>query len=156
MNKLQIRSASPADATALSDVIHRAVRTSNAPDYDPAVIELICASFTPEKIIAQMSERDVFAAMLDAAIVGTVSFGRAKGKLNALFVDPQLHGQGVGARLVRHIEQHAAGAGITVLWLSSSITARPFYERLGYALHKFEERADGSTWLMSKSLPGIA
>jgi putative acetyltransferase len=156
MDRLQIRSASPADATALSDVIHRAVRTSNAPDYDPMVIELLCASFTPEKIIAQMSERDVFAAMLDEAIVGTVSFGRAKGRLNALFVDPQLHRQGIGARLVRHIEQHAAGAGVVVLWLSASITARPFYERLGYALHKFEERVDGSSWLMSKSLPSIA
>lgn len=156
MNKLLIRSASPADATTLSGVIHRAVRTSNSADYDPAVIELLCASFTPAKIIDQMSERDVFAAVLDEAIVGTVSFGKAKGRLNALFVDPQLHRQGVGARLVRHIEQHAAGAGIAVLWLSASITARPFYERLGYALHKFEERADGSSWLMSKSLPSIA
>ena len=39
------------------------------------------------------------------------------------------------------------------LQLSASITARPFYERLGYETIEFEERVDdGSTWLMQQGV----
>jgi ribosomal protein S18 acetylase RimI-like enzyme len=41
---------------------------------------------------------------------------------------------------------------VAELQLSSSITARGFYERLGYRLIRFDERLDGSTFLMSKML----
>jgi hypothetical protein len=41
---------------------------------------------------------------------------------------------------------------VAELQLSSSITARGFDERLGYRLIRFEEREDGSTFLMSKTL----
>ena len=46
----------------------------------------------------------------------------------------------------------AARKGIRVLRLSAALSARPFYERLGYRMLTFEPRDDGSTWLMSKSL----
>jgi hypothetical protein len=39
-----------------------------------------------------------------------------------------------------------------VLRVSSSLTARPFYEKLGYRLLAFEPRQDGSTFSMSKLL----
>jgi predicted N-acetyltransferase YhbS len=152
MSELQIRTALPADAIAVSAMIHRAVRTSNAADYEPAVIELICANFEPDKFIERMAERDVFAGVQGDRIVATVSFSKARSKLYSLYVEPELHRQGVGVRLVRHVEQHATAAGVSVLWLSASITARPFYERLGYTTHRFEERLDGSTYLMGKAL----
>jgi putative acetyltransferase len=82
--------------------------------------------------------------------VGTIGLGGDK--LRSLFVEPGLHGKGVGARLVAHLEAHARKAGVAELHLSSSITARGFYERLGYRLIRFEEREDGSTFLMSKTL----
>jgi putative acetyltransferase len=63
-----------------------------------------------------------------------------------------LQGKGIGARLVAHLEAHARETGVVELLLSSSITARGFYERLGYRLIRFDEREDGSTFLMSKML----
>ena len=82
--------------------------------------------------------------------VGTAGLGN--GKLRSLFVEPGLQQRGVGARLVAHLEAHARAAGITELTLNSSLTAHGFYERLGYRMIRFEERADGSTFLMSKTL----
>jgi len=152
MDNLAIRTATTTDAPELSALIQRAVRVTNSPDYAPAIIELICSNFTSEKVIEKMAERDMFAATYDNTIVGTISLGQ--GKLHSLFVEPRLQRQGIGAGLVRHLEKHAAAAGLAVLWLSSSITARPFYEGFGYLLHKFEERRDGSTYLMSKNLIG--
>src|SRR5262249_55276308 len=98
-------------------------------------------------------DRDVFAAVQEGAIIGTVSFSLRRSKLYSLYIEPNVQRGGIGKRLVQHIERHAAASGCTDLQLSASITAKPFYERLGYATIRFEERVDdGSTWLMSKPL----
>jgi putative acetyltransferase len=155
MIDLQIRMATPADATALGALVQRAIRTSNSADYEPAIIEMMCANFEPDKVRERMAVRDVFAAVHDRTIIGTVSFSLPRSKLYSLFIEPSAQRGGIGQRLVRHIEQHAAGLGCTLLQLSASITARSFYERLGYRTISFEERVnDGSTWLMRKALPG--
>jgi putative acetyltransferase len=153
MFELQIRKAEPAEASVLGPLVQRSIRASNAADYDPEIIELMCANFEPDKFLERMAVRDVFAAVKDGDIIGTVSFSLPQAKLYSLFIEPRFQGSGAGRRLVHHIEQYAAGLGCTDLQLSASITARPFYERLGYETIKFEERiGDGSTWLMSKRL----
>jgi len=154
MGELQIRKAEPEDALVLGPLVQRSIRASNAADYEPEIIELMCANFAPDKFLERMAVRDVFAAVQDGRMVGTISFSLARAKLYSLFIEPGLQRAGIGRRLVQHIEQHATSLGCTTLQLSASITARPFYERLGYAVIRFEERVgDGSTWLMSRSLP---
>ncbi|MCK1423756.1 GNAT family N-acetyltransferase [Bradyrhizobium sp. 180] len=146
----EIRKASTADASALSTLIQDAVRVSNSRDYNQAIIELICANFALDRVIEKMEQRDVFVAASDCVVVGTVSLGQ--GKLHSLFVAPEHQGGGIGRRSVEYLERHAVGKGLSELWLSSSITAKPFYTKLGYELVHFEERPDGSTFLMKKPL----
>jgi putative acetyltransferase len=150
MDELTIRPATAADVPALSDLIRRTVRLSNAGDYTAPVVALISANYAPDKVAQLLVERDVFVCLDGRRIVGTIGLGGDK--LRSLFVEPGLQGKGVGARLVAHLEAHARQAGVAELQLSSSITARGFYERLGYRLIRFDEREDGSTFLMSKTL----
>jgi GNAT superfamily N-acetyltransferase len=150
MTIYDIRAATTDDATALSALIQGTVRASNSRDYSPATIELICANFTRDKILSKMAQRDVFVAVHLSEIAGTISLG--SGKLHSMFVEPKRQGQGIGRRLVSHLETHAVNSGLSSLQLSSSITAKPFYEKLGYQLVRFEDRPDGSTFLMRKSL----
>ena len=150
MDALTIRPATAADVAAVSDLIRRTVRLSNAPDYGVAVAELIAADHGPDKVARRLAERDVFVCVEGARIVGTIGLGGDR--LHSLFVEPGLQGKGIGARLVAHLEAHARAAGVVELRLASSITARGFYERLGYRLIRFDERADGSTFLMAKTL----
>ena len=142
--------AVPGDALALSRLIRRTVRSSNAGDYNQAEIELVCRAFAPERIVEAMTRRTVFLARRGGRPVGTVTLG--EGKLHALFVDPALQGCGLGRRLVEHVEASARERGLERLELSSSITARVFYERLGYRLIAFGPRAEGATYLMEKDL----
>lgn len=150
MDTLAIRTATSDDVPALSALMQRTVRLSNAPDYGVETAELIAAGYTPDKIARRLAERDVFVCQMDDRLVGTISF--AEGKLRSLFIEPSAQRLGVGARLVAHLEAHARAAGVVELTLSSSLTGRGFYERLGYRMIRFEERADGSTFLMSKIL----
>jgi putative acetyltransferase len=155
MLDMQIRNAGPDDAAALGALVQRSIRASNAADYEPAIIELMCANFEPDKVLERMAVRDVFAAIRDGSLIGTVSFSLPRTKLYSLFIEPGFQHAGIGRRLVHHIERHAMSRGCSELQLSASITARPFYERLGYETIRFEERVgDGSTWLMRKALEG--
>jgi GNAT superfamily N-acetyltransferase len=127
------------------------VQVSNAADYDPATIEAICKNFTLALVLEKMATRDVFVAYTpDGDMCGTISLGNRK--LHSLFVDPDRQRGGIGRLLVTHLEQHARRSGLSELHLSSSLTARPFYARLGYRDIRFEPRPDGSTWLMMKAL----
>ncbi|MEA2802550.1 MAG: hypothetical protein QOE49_2645 [Rhodospirillaceae bacterium] len=150
MDCLTIRPATQADVPALSALIQRTVRQSNASDYAAEVVELICANYAPDKVAHRLAERDVFVCLEGPRMVGTIGLGGDK--LRSLFVERGLQGKGVGALLVAHLEAHARKAGLAELHLSSSITARGFYEWLGYRLIRFDEREDGSTFLMSKML----
>ncbi len=149
-----IRKALESDSKAISALIHRSVRISNRADYPPATIDLVCREFTPEKIVAKLRQRDMFIFVRDHVVVGTVSF--ADSKLHSLFVEPVMQRQGIGARLVGFIEDHAMQNGFETLRVSSSITAQRFYKRLGYRTLSFEERENGSTFLMEKLLSAPA
>lgn len=97
-----------------------------------------------------MAERDVFVCQMGDRIVGTIALG--DDRLRSLFVEPGLQQAGIGAQLVAHLEAHARKAGVRELKLSSSLTARGFYERLGYRLIQPEEHDGVSTFLMTKTL----
>jgi len=150
MEDLVIRAACLDDAAAISTLVQRTVRISNGKDYPANSIELIVANFAADKVGERMAERDVFVCQQDDRVVGTIALGGDR--LRTLFVDPDLQHTGIGARLVDHLEAHARKAGVRELTLSSSLTARGFYERLGYRLIALEERDGVSTFLMGKLL----
>ena len=150
MSDLVIRAATADDVPAISALVQHTVRISNGRDYPPQAVELIVANFAPAKVGQRMAERDVFVCQKGGRIVGTIALGADR--LRSLFVDPELQQAGIGARLVGHLEAHARKVGVSELKLSSSLTARGFYERLGYRLIQLEEHDGVSTFLMVKTL----
>ena len=150
MVHIPIRAATSDDAVAISALIQQAVRHGNAADYEPEIIDRICANFSPAMVSRRMAEREVFIGEVDGRIAGTVSL--RDDKLYSLFVAVERHGQGIGRCLVDHLEARAMGRGVRTLRLSAALGARSFYERLGYRVLAYEPRDDGSTWLMVKDL----
>lgn len=69
------------------------------------------------------------------ACIGVDFPAEGTAELHRLYVRPDLRGSGLGSRLVRHVEAHAAmlGAGRMLLWSDTRFTnAHRLYERLGY------------------------
>lgn len=57
------------------------------------------------------------------------------GRLFQMAVHPRLQGQGLGARLVRHLEEALRERGYARVHLHARAGVVPFYERLGYAVY---------------------
>jgi putative acetyltransferase len=150
IKNITIRPAIIPDAEVISILIVKTIRETNANDYDEAAIELICAQFTTSKVIEKLSSRAMFIAEANKKIVGTISLGRDK--LHSLFVLPECQYKGVGTMLVHYVEQVAVVEGRSLIELSSSVTARAFYRKLGYIELRFEPHANGSTYRMQKFL----
>ncbi|TQM04193.1 GNAT family N-acetyltransferase [Pseudonocardia kunmingensis] len=58
------------------------------------------------------------------------------GEVRRVFVEPRARGRGIGTRLLRELERHAAVRGVTRLRLDTRhdlVEARALYARLGYA-----------------------
>jgi predicted GNAT family N-acyltransferase len=58
--------------------------------------------------------------------------GEGTGKVGRVAVLKEYRGQGVGALLMRYVEEYARTQGFRKLALDAQMTALPFYERLGY------------------------
>jgi GNAT superfamily N-acetyltransferase len=148
MSRAAIRPARLADATALAAVHLKSFRAGNGPHLSAEAV----AARTPERnqaewegILAHLPGRTaVLVAEIDGRLVGVAGAGPARdrdldpaatGELYALYVHPEVWGDGHGFALheaaVRHLA--AEGFGSAVLWvLDGNRRARRFYERRGW------------------------
>jgi GNAT superfamily N-acetyltransferase len=150
MFAIPIRPATEDDAAAISALIRRTLRVSNAADYSVAEINRVYAYFSIDGVGARIRRQDVFVAEIDSEIVATV--GYEAGQLWALFVAPERQRLGLGTMLVDYIESHARQRGARELGLSASLTGVDFYERLGHRRLAHRHHASGATYDMIKAL----
>ena len=150
MNPLEFRKATLTDAAMLSSMIKRTIRTSNSKDYDQQSIDLLCAIFEPEQVVARIRDELIFLCFLGTDLVGNV--GLKRDYLRSLFVDPNYQKQGIGKVLVEYMEELAQKNAISGIMLHSSLTAQNFYTALGYDYSESQMHDEGPFILMRKTL----
>jgi predicted N-acetyltransferase YhbS len=151
-SELLIRPSVPSDAVAISHVIVRALQETNAKDYSPEIIASVVANFSPERISRLLAERVVLVAISGIEILGTASLQGPT--IRTVFVRPDAQGRGIGAALMKEIEQVARQHGLTRLTVPSSVTAEPFYQKLGFDPVRDEYHGEERTIIMEKTLEG--
>jgi putative acetyltransferase len=118
------------------EVIRAAVRVTAAADYPPDVIEAWAPlPVTDAEVDAARAnpEGEVrLAAILDGKVAGVAAVIPQGRELRACYVSPDASRSGVGKSLVDEIERIARQLGVPFLDLDASLTAEPFYLKLGY------------------------
>ena len=134
---MQIRRFTEADAQAVSDLIVRTLRVSNARDYPAAMLEELVTRMRPEDIRVRAGWTHFYVAEDGGQIVGCGAIGpywdkTDESSLFTIFVDPDRQGQGVGRAIVETLEADEYALRARRIEIPASITGLPFYLKLGY------------------------
>lgn len=129
---ISVRRYRPEDLDAVIDIFLRAIRDTASADYNP------------DQIAAwARADRDLWATrrLSHPTWIAEVS-GRPAGftdleddgHLDMMYVHPDFGGCGVATQLVRTAEHHATSRGISKIYSEVSLTARRFFERMGFVV----------------------
>lgn len=124
----------PEDVGAIARLFTDTVRAINAVDYSPEQI----AAWAPEPPDLEhwrrrLSGLTVFVTRDESGIIGFATFSR-DGILDHLYVRRDRQRRGVASELCARVENEARTLGLRRIATAASITARPFFERVGYRL----------------------
>lgn len=131
---ITLRDGMPADAETLVALYRDTVRNVNLRDYTAAQV----AAWAPDEIPAapwatRLAASNWTVAERDGVVVGFCEL-EADGLMRMLFVHKDHQGQGIATALLNRAEAQARAAGLARLYTEASLTARPVFERHGYAV----------------------
>ncbi len=127
-----IRDYIESDAEALWELFFNTIRNINRRDYSQSQVEAWATdSLDSEYWTARMNGLSPFVAEINGVIVGYTDL-QSDGLIDHFFCHHEYQGQGVGKALMNHVLEAGRSRGIHRYYSEVSITARPFYEHLGF------------------------
>lgn len=132
-----VRYYQPSDVGQIIRLFFDTIHQINSRDYTPEQIAAWAPTVPDETQWAERYHtRIVFVAEADSVIVGFAEL-EPTGHIDCFYCHHAYQGRGVGKRLVQRLEQEARSLGLKRLFAEVSITARPFFEHMGFqVLHE--------------------
>ena len=127
-----LRPAVADDANAIWAVRVRAIDRECRAHYPADLIDAWLASPMPASFSALIEAEKFIVAVSRARIVGFAGLKPSVAEIEALFVDPEFTGLGVGRRLLMRLEQLARELGLSTVALKASLNSVTFYRSAGY------------------------
>lgn len=169
-----IRLASSSDAARLSEFAERVFDEVFGPGNDKDdMASYLHEAFSPDIQRSEITAPGSIVLVAEQAgsrlLVGYAHVSRAQTpvcvtgpaalELKRLYVEPRLHSQGIGKRLLDEAIRHATAAGAKTLWLGvweHNLKAQKFYAREGFSRvgdHPFVLGTDTQTdWIMQRPI----
>ena len=129
---ITVRHATANDCAGILASHVAAIRELCAGDYSDTQLLTWSSRLTPDGYLPAIASHLFLVAEHHSQVIGFAEFAPASGEVIAVYVHPRYSRQGVGTMLFQAVERHALEAGTHELYLSSSITAVPFYKRFGF------------------------
>lgn len=153
-----IRPFQRSDATELASLFFNTIRTVNAKDYNPEQLRAWAPnleSWDMDRWRDSFSGKHVFLAEVNGRLAG---FGELEpnGHIDRFYISKDHVGQGVGRFIYAALEEKARLLKLKQLFVEASITAKPFFERMGYVVQKEQvvrrNEVDFINFVMTKNL----
>ena len=127
-----IREAVIDDAADLLRLHTRSVLELCRDDYTSDQLKYWLSYSTLEKYQKRLELHPSFVAECDGKLIGYVRWNPETNELCSIFVDPDYVRQGVATALMDIAYRDALSHGVKEMWLSASLTAVPFYQKIGW------------------------
>lgn len=136
-NTYNVRRFQSGDADEVSSLIIKTLRTSNRKDYSAEYIEKDVAMFSPEGVMERAGWTHFYVVCDGNRIIGCGAIGPYWGKedessLFNIFVVPEYQGRGIGHKIMEALESDDYFLRAKRVEIPASITACPFYRKMGY------------------------
>ena len=132
MGSVSIRLADPADCASILEAHVGAIRELCRAEYSETQLAAWAERLTPSGYLPAMAKNTFLVAESEDRVIAFAEFAPSRGEVVAMYVHPAHARCGVGTMLFREIERIAAAQGTKSMYLSSSLSAVSFYERLGF------------------------
>ncbi len=136
---MNIRPFAIADEQALWALFRQSVHQVNKADYTPAqLLAWAPDDDNPQWFYQRIRDIKPYVLEMIGEIVAYADL-QPDGVIDQFFCHPDWVGQGLGQRLFAYLQERASERGLTRLSADVSITARPFFERLGFVVLEEQE-----------------
>jgi GNAT superfamily N-acetyltransferase len=155
---IRVRAARDADVVSIVQVVRDSITRGCVADHrnDPELLAAWLENKTLQHVRTWLSDAENHLLVAESNSICGVGLLHRSGELRLLYVAPDGQRRGVGRALLTQLEEHSRHWGLTRLQLSSTATARAFYEAMGYfeagesswrgiACHKFEKALTSSS-----------
>ena len=125
-----LRAYRPEDLTAVHALICRTIDACYTGAYPPAAVAYFKEYHSLDTITTEAEQGGTVVLQSGDRIVGV---GALVGTtVKRVFVDPERQHQGLGRRIMAHLESLARDRGVTTVELDTSLVSKRFYDSLGY------------------------
>lgn len=135
MGELTYRAAKIGDARAILTVKQAAIGAIDGDEYTASQLDAWRPGDDLVDDFGRAIESNRFEILLVESGPAPAGYGvlnTQENRIDAVFVHPDYHGEGIGSSLVSQFESRARISGLSELQIASSLNARGFYETLGY------------------------
>jgi GNAT superfamily N-acetyltransferase len=129
--KTRIRKACADDAAVAWEIRNAAILGQCKGHYPAESLAIWTDDEITEGFIRFVVEH-LYVATVDDAVVGSGMIDCNTGRLDAIFVRPDMMGRGIGKQMVSFLEAMGRAAGLTRLALDSTLNAAEFYRSCGF------------------------
>jgi putative acetyltransferase len=146
MGTVLLRVATKSDLPAMKDLFEKSIRNSCSGDYSIAEIEVwVQTRERPERWLSLLEQQYVPLLIMDGTLVAFGSLLKTN-YIDFFYVNYLHHGQGLARKLLNELSLKAISMGAASLESDISITAKPFFEKMGFdILNKNENLRKGET-----------
>lgn len=129
---MNIRKFQPSDADQIAQLFHDTIRTVNLGDYTEEQVK----AWAPDNIHFRDWEEKCSSKYTLVAETNGIIAGFAEldddGHIDCFYCHKDFQGQGAGKLLYNGIESEARRRAVNRLYVEASITAKPFFEKMGF------------------------
>ena len=152
MSAVSLRPYLPADARRCAEIFRSSIDVLAAEDYDEGQRAAWASRADDEQAFgARLTGALTLIATIDGAAAGFASLKGAD-EIDMLFVDPKFARQGVGRTLVDALTRLAQARGAKRLTTQASDSAKPLFERQGFAPQLRNLVRVGGQWLANTTM----
>lgn len=133
--KIVIRNYCLEDANVLMDIFYNTIHKVNIKDYNQAQVDAWApkSNLKLEDWEKRFSRTYPIIATVDGKIVGFAEFKR-NGYIDCFYFHHEWIGRGIGKALMEEIFIRAKKNNIKRIFVDVSITAKPFFEKMGFSV----------------------